>query len=390
MRIVVRGHPEFGHLYPLMPLACAAREAGHEVIFPTTAPFTDRLTALGFRTVHAGIHLNDAVRRRFGDGPPPTVGADGDTAWDVIGEIFADAATAIAADLRQLLPELGADLVIYDNTDLGAGAAAAATGVDSVAVAITRALPPAAVQAFHGHSLRQLEATLGRLPRPHDPVLDSYPPSLQRPDFLTDPRRIPVRPVPWAEPTLPVPAWVGTRQRNLVFVTFGTVVDPVAAMPVVVDGLAALDADILIAIGRADPTSLGRLPDNVHVHSYVHQADLLPHVDLVVHHGGCGTTTSAWAHGVPQLVLPNGADRFINADAVSTSGTGIALRGATPQQIERSARILLDDPTYRRSAATIRDEIDTLPHPAGVLTDLLPASAARPPAAPTVGRVFGG
>jgi UDP:flavonoid glycosyltransferase YjiC (YdhE family) len=382
MRIIVRGHPEFGHLYPLMPLACAAREAGHEVVFPTTAPFTDRLTTLGFRTVHAGIHLNDAIRARFGDGRPPTIGADGDTAWDVIGEIFADAATAIAADLRQLLPELGADLVIYDNTDLGAGAAAAATGVDSVAVAITRALPPAAQEAFHRPSLRQLEATLGWLPRPHDPVLDSYPPSLQRPEFLTDPRRTPVRPVPWAEPMLPLPAWVGTRERSLIFVTFGTVIDPVASMRVVLDGLAALEADILIAAGRADPTSLGRLPDNIHILPLVHQANLLPHVDVVVHHGGCGTTTSAWGHGVPQLVLPNGADRFINADAVTTSGTGIALRDPTPKEIERSARLLLEAPSYRRSAATIRDEISTLPHPASVLADLLPASAARQRAAP--------
>lgn len=379
MRIIVRSHPEFGHLYPLMPLAYAARDAGHEVIFPTTAPFTARLAALGFRTIPAGTHLNDVIRRRFGDGIPPTIGPDGDTAWDVVGEIFAGAATAIAADLSRLLPDLRADLVVYDNTDLGAAAAAAATGVDSVAVAITRSLPPTSQRAFHEPSLHQLHATLGCLPRPTDPVLDSYPPSLQRPEFRTDPRRIPIRPTPWAEPSLPLPEWIGRRQRRLIFVTYGTVTNSAPHLPMIIDGLATLDADILVAAGTADPTSFGQLPHNVHIHPLVHQANLLPHTDLIVHHGGCGTTTSAWAHGIPQLVLPNGADRFINADAVTYSNTGITLRTPTSELIHENAQLLLDDTTYRQSAQAVRAEIATLPPPASVLPKILPTATASKP-----------
>jgi UDP:flavonoid glycosyltransferase YjiC (YdhE family) len=39
--------------------------------------------------------------------------------------------------------------------------------------------------------------------------------------------------------------------------------------------------------------------------------------DAVIHHGGAGTALAALAHGVPQLVVPDGSDRFAAAEAVS-------------------------------------------------------------------------
>jgi len=52
--------------------------------------------------------------------------------------------------------------------------------------------------------------------------------------------------------------------------------------------------------------ALGSLPPRVRAERFVDYVALLPHIDLIVHHGGCGTTTGAWAHGVPQLVWPHG------------------------------------------------------------------------------------
>ncbi|WP_203916604.1 glycosyltransferase [Rugosimonospora africana] len=369
MKIAFRGHPYFGHLYPLMPLAYAARDAGHEVIFPTTGPFSNRIAALGFCTVEAGILLDEARRRRFGRPLAPTADDD-NMVWNVVGEYFAEAAVAVATDLRQLQPELAIDLVVHEDTDLGAAAAAAAAGIASVSVAITRSLDPHVVEAFRGPVLRELQVRFGTVPRPDDLVLDSYPPSLQRPAFRTDPRRVPLRPVPWAEPSLPLPPWVGTRDRKLIFVTLGTVAGTIETMQLIIDGLAPLDADILVATGANDPAFLAALPDNVHVETFVHQANLVPHIDLMVHHGGGGTTSSAWVHGVPQLVLPDGADRFLNAEAVAASGGGIELRTPTPELIATSARLLLDDPAYRRSAGAVRDELAALPEPAAVLSTL--------------------
>jgi UDP:flavonoid glycosyltransferase YjiC (YdhE family) len=81
-----------------------------------------------------------------------------------------------------------------------------------------------------------------------------------------------------------------------------------------IEGLAMLDARVVVAAGRVRPDQLGDLPDNITLQPWVPQANLLPHVDVVVHHGGSGTTLGALTVGAPQLILPQGADQFANAE----------------------------------------------------------------------------
>jgi UDP:flavonoid glycosyltransferase YjiC (YdhE family) len=138
----------------------------------------------------------------------------------------------------------------------------------------------------------------------------------------------------------------------------------------IIDGLSRLDDDMLVATGAADVAALGDPPGNVHGERLVNQAKLLPDADVIVHHGGCGTTTGAWVHGVPQLVVPDGADRFINADAVVASGTGIALDTTIPSLISKAVQILLDDTAYRGAARVVSEEMMQMPGPSAVLADL--------------------
>ena len=49
---------------------------------------------------------------------------------------------------------------------------------------------------------------------------------------------------------------------------------------------------------------------------------------LVIGHGGFGTTMTALAAGVPQLVLPLfSSDQFLNAERIQAAGVGIQLLG---------------------------------------------------------------
>jgi UDP:flavonoid glycosyltransferase YjiC (YdhE family) len=73
------------------------------------------------------------------------------------------------------------------------------------------------------------------------------------------------------------------------------------------------------------PEQLGSVPDDVTVRAWVPQADLLPHADLIVHHGGGGTTLGALTVGAPQLILPQGADEFANAEALTAAGAALSL-----------------------------------------------------------------
>src|SRR5207244_9264681 len=97
-----------------------------------------------------------------------------------------------------------------------------------------------------------------------------------------------------------------------------------------------------------DPASIGLLPDNVHVDNYVPQSLVLAHCAAVVCHGGSGTTLAALAAGLPLLILPQGADQYINADLVVSNGAGVRLVAAevTSASGRTSVMSLLTQPTY--------------------------------------------
>ena len=129
---------------------------------------------------------------------------------------------------------------------------------------------------------------------------------------------------------------------------------------------------------KGEPAALGELPDNVHVERFVAQSALLPLVDLIVHHGGTGTVLSALEVGLPQLLLPQGADQFFNAEILTTAGAGRALSNDAqqPGAIGEAVQALLDDAPERQVAARLRDEIAAMPSPADVVPSLIKLAGA--------------
>jgi len=142
----------------------------------------------------------------------------------------------------------------------------------------------------------------------------------------------------------------------------------------VISEIAPLDLDILVAVGpEGEPAALGELPDNVHVERFVAQSEVLPLVDLIVHHGGTGTVLGALEAGLPQLLLPQGADQFINAEMLTTAGAVRALTNEAQQlgAIGEAVQALLGDCPERQVAARLRDEIAAMPAPDEVVPALL-------------------
>jgi vancomycin aglycone glucosyltransferase len=70
--------------------------------------------------------------------------------------------------------------------------------------------------------------------------------------------------------------------------------------------------------------------DDCFVCGEVNQQALFPRVAAVVHHGGAGTTTTATVAGVPQLLIPQGADQVYWARRVTELGIGTACDGPAP------------------------------------------------------------
>lgn len=112
-----------------------------------------------------------------------------------------------------------------------------------------------------------------------------------------------------------------------------------------------------------DPARFGPQPPHVLVERYLPHALLLPRCDLVVSQGGAGILLGGLAHGLPHLVLPQGADQFDNAEAARRAGVGLVLDTAevTVSAVTAAATRLLTDPSYAAAARRVQAEIAAMP-----------------------------
>ena len=371
MKIVVASIPAYGHLYPLMPLALACADAGHDVTVAVGPPFLDRLPLPTVPQQPVDLDLGAAFaetrRRNPGlEGVELTVG------------LFADVtAEAVSDTLLRLLEESRPDLVVYEGMDVGAGLAANVLGIPAVAYAIGLThmayamIHPAAI-GYH----RTLWTDRGQQAPDGtqflaDALLDPTPASLRRFNGPFDVPKIPIRPVGYAESIGGVPGWLDEpKARPRIYLTLGTVsFGAVEVLQRALGEIADLDVDILVTVGpEGDPAALGEVGPNVHLEKFVNQSEILSRVDLIVHHGGTGTVLGALAAGIPQLIMPQGADQFFNAQFLTEAGAARALlnEDQQPGAIRGAVAALLSEGPERAVAQQIRSEIAALPSPAEV------------------------
>ena len=147
------------------------------------------------------------------------------------------------------------------------------------------------------------------------------------------------------------------------------------AFRAVAHAVAEIDARVLLTVGRTfDRAQLGALPANVHVEPWVDQADVIAEAQVVVSHGGSGTTFGALRAGVPVVIVPLFADQFMNASRVADAGAGVVidrgvggggrrspLSGADAPRITEAIESVRNDPTFRDGARRIAAEMEATP-----------------------------
>jgi MGT family glycosyltransferase len=211
----------------------------------------------------------------------------------------------------------------------------------------------------------------GLEPRPYGGTydhlyVDIYPPSLQTDDTAHLCAVQPVRPAD--------PIASDETADPLVYVTLGTVFnDDIALFETAVDAARELGIRVVVTVGsRNDPAVLGPQPSHVTVEQFLPQADLLPACAAVVSHAGSGTFLAALAAGVPQVLLPQAADQFLNARAGEQAGVALAVPRAevSVQRVREALERVLSDGTFRARAERVRTEISAMPALEAVVAQL--------------------
>lgn len=87
---------------------------------------------------------------------------------------------------------------------------------------------------------------------------------------------------------------------------------------------------IIVTTSALDPTRFVAPHDRTRILRFVSHAAVMDAVDVVVTHGGMGTTQRALAAGVPLVVVPWGRDQKESARRVQHSGAGVML---SPKQL---------------------------------------------------------
>ncbi|MDQ7909213.1 DUF1205 domain-containing protein [Phytohabitans sp. ZYX-F-186] len=382
MRVLFAVSPGIGHLFPTIPLAWALRAAGHEVLVATAAEGVEA-------AVHAGLPAVEtapasAIAAIFGaaTGPPDErarrmsergrrIAEAGHAVHDLLLRTFGEVSAVTAGVTAEVARRWRPDLVVHSRLQ-GAGlAVASALGVPAVEHGFNFQSEPDLAARFLPHLAAAYERVGAPLALPPRRVVVHVAP----PEMMLGPaggEAWSMRYVPYnAGGDLPRWLWE-PPERPRVLITMGTVVPRLQGVGGLSRMLAAapdVDAEFVLALGGdADLAPLGPLPPNVRPVGWVPLHHLLTGSAAVVHHGGSGTTMAALAAGVPQLVLPHGADQFVNGGQVAALGLGL---WCPPAEVDAATVTkLLADETIARSARSAATRMAGLPAPADLVTPL--------------------
>jgi UDP:flavonoid glycosyltransferase YjiC (YdhE family) len=321
MRALVVTQPGDGHLNPLVPVARALVDAGHEVLVATSPAYVEDVERTGLAAV--------------GIGPPYR--------WDAAVEIWPDCADVSGEDsalfwFQRVQRDITVpfvrglcELVRQDRPDLLIAEWSVATWGQAVRdlEGVPFVVTAWAVEPGHEDEVVGLEegganrarAVLGLPPIDAvDPAvwISFTPPSWAALDGPPLPNTRRVR-LPFEPSADPVPGF--SDDVPYVYATLGTVFYTMRRL--LRTFIAAIDTggwSGLVTVGRKNDPARFESPPRVAVEQYVAQADALAVADVMVCHGGLGSMLGAMSQGCPMVVVPLGGDQLHNAQRAHRLG----------------------------------------------------------------------
>ena len=377
MRVLFTTIPGISSLHSLAPLASAMASAGADVAVASSASFAPWVSRAGFRALPAGLDWVESY------GPPRPLPAEdmdaGARRKFFIETVLRELPAPFARDLLDGFESWRPDLVIHGQSECGGPLAARAAGVPSVTLSGISFDTWRDLLEPNLHLVAEAAGDLGMtLPDGSGWLFElaflSREPAgwCTRADLLPE-GTIPLRPVPF-DATDGETSIMTDLVGSVVYLTLGTVLNRMGRyrFKALIEAVAGEPYTAVLTIGASgDPDSLGPLPPNVRVATYIPNTALLPRCAAVVSHAGWNTVLGAIMAGAPQVCLPMGADQPHNAARCEQLGIGVSLTEVdlAPDAIRQAIRTILSDESYRTRTMAIRDDT--------VANCLAPEDAAR-------------
>lgn len=404
MRVLVVTHSERTHLLGLVPLAWAFRARGDDVVVATQPALAADARAAGLPVAAVGRDTQLwRVARALGsaDRIPPLGHAAPPLSWDFLRAELERAVPwwwrmvndPMSDDLVALCRRWRPDLVLWGAVTFAGAVAAHVTGARHARVLFGADLGG----RLHRNYLHARPAECGddpllewldRVSTRHgggpvdrrvahgEATIDYLPPSLRLAAEPDDAPPLSMRFVPYHGRGV-VPGWLRRRPTTpRACITLGrsaferTGRHGVRVREVVRGVSEALgpEAEVVLTVPGSLHDSLGPMPPQVRLTSFVPLDPLAPTCSIVVNHGGGGTLCTVARHGVPQLVLPLSYDEPVLGEAVERCGAGRSLDPASATAADVAAAVAeLTGGAYPGAGVRLlREQILAMPSPADV------------------------
>ena len=154
--------------------------------------------------------------------------------------------------------------------------------------------------------------------------------------------------------------------------TFGV---PTASAEKLLEAMAQLDVEVIATLDAEQQSQLTHVPDNVKISDFVPLGAVLPTCSAIVSHLGTGTLASALIHGVPHVGVNDGFQAWgepLIGQQLTERGVGLFIADDEPDpaRVAQALREVLGDPSYRRNAAQVREEMLAMPTPLEIVPQL--------------------
>jgi MGT family glycosyltransferase len=363
-KIVFFSIPAHGHTNPTIPVVSELVSRGHEVWYYSFMDFKEKIEGVGAEFISCDEFLPKISEQEL----ERQVGKD----FAALIEMVADTTITLDDKVCTELSEFRPNCIVSDSVCFWGKLIAKKLGVPYICSTTTFAfnqytaklMKPSIKEMFRMITgMRRINKKM-QLLRSHGYEVDNFISIIQN-DNETDTIVYTTKEFqPMAETHSDRYAFVGPsirpsshvlderKSRKFIYISLGTVLNQDKDFyHNCIKAFADSRYEIVMSVGeRTEIASLGSIPDNFTVKSYVDQTAVLQKADVFITHCGMNSVNESLYHGTPMVLFPLHSEERVVADRVAELGAGIKLKGNRPKYLAKAVADVLGDRTFQKNA----------------------------------------